>query len=55
MDHVKSCKYGRIVRDNPKLLDDGGEIHNLKEEVGNSIPDYEISSLQNSLDRKHAR
>ena len=38
------------VRDDPKLLDDDGEI--TKEEVGSSIPEYEISSL---LDKKLAR
>ena len=33
------------VQDDLKLVDDGGEIPNLKEEVGGSSPDYEISSL----------
>ena len=36
-----------VVQDDPKLLDDGGEIPNLKEKVGsgNSIPGCQISSL----------
>jgi hypothetical protein len=39
-----------VIRDDPKLLDDGVETpKNLKEEVGGSISDLEISSL---LDNK---
>ena len=34
-----------MVQDDPKLLDFGGEIPNLKEEDGCSIPSCEISSL----------
>ena len=34
-----------MVRDNPKLLDDSGELPKLKEVVGSSIPDREIVSL----------
>jgi hypothetical protein len=34
-----------LVLDDPKLLDGGEEYPNLKEEVGGSIPDYEVSSL----------
>ena len=37
-----------VVRDDPKLLDDGGENSNLKKEVGGLIPNSEISS---QLDR----
>jgi len=37
------------VGDDPKLLDDSGEVPKFKDEVGDSIPDYEIVSL---LDRK---
>ena len=40
-----------MVRDDLKLLDDGGEIPNLKEKVGDLIPGCEISSL---LDRNLA-
>ena len=35
----------KMVRDDPKLLDDVGEYPNLKKEVGGSIPNCEISSL----------
>jgi hypothetical protein len=41
-----------VVRDNPKLLDDCGEILKSQEEVGDSTPSCEISSL---LDKKLAR
>jgi hypothetical protein len=43
-----------MVRDNPKILDDGGDrdTQNLKEGVGDLIPTCEISSL---LDGKLAR
>ena len=41
-----------MVRDDPKLLGDDGEIPNYEEEVDGSIPGCEISSL---LDIKFAR
>ena len=34
-----------LVRADPKLLDDGEDIPNVKEKVGSSIAGYEISSL----------
>ena len=36
-----------LVQDDSKVLDDGGEIPNLEEEVGGSIIGCEISSLPN--------
>ena len=44
--------WGGMVRDDLKLPDDGGDIPNLKEEVGGSNPSCEISSL---LDGKLTR
>jgi len=38
-----------VVRDDPKLLDDSGEVPKSKEEVGGSIPGCEIVS---PLDKK---
>jgi len=38
-----------LIQDDPKLLDDSGEVPKFKEEVGGSIPSCEIVSL---LDRK---
>jgi hypothetical protein len=42
----------KMVRDEPRLLDDGKRYPNLKEEVDGLIPSHEISSM---LDRKLAR
>jgi hypothetical protein len=41
-----------LVRDDPKLLDDSGEVPKSKRVVGSSIPNYEFVPL---LDRKLAR
>lgn len=41
-----------MVRDDPKLLNDSGEVSRLNGVVGSLIPNHEIVSL---LDRKLAR
>ena len=41
-----------MVQDDPKLLDDSGEVPKPNGVVGGSIPDHEIVSL---LDRKSAK
>jgi len=42
-------KRPSVVRDDSKKPDDVERYPNLKEEVGGSIPDYEISSLLDKI------